>query len=1360
MKQENQQGVPPIPANQQELLNRITNQIRSSVELQDILDATAEEVRHFLGTDRVKIYQFQPDGHGLVVAESLDEYRLPSLLGLHFPADDIPIYAREMFLQVRQRMITDLGREQIGISPIPGISGFAVEDTENSSADNIRYRPVDPCHVEYLRSMGVQSSMVVPIVIEGMEGMERASQSVVNSSLESSLPSLQPNTHLWGLLVSHHADPYPVTAQDLSLIQSVVDQLAIAITHSILLNHFREEALQKADIAKIISLLHDENPGNFQAALDETVKLFHGAGGRLYLPKQQFISSLTPASEPDPTVYTYGTQPDQLFPDETRPIEENLLWQHFLSSVISPPPSASQNTTTGMENGETAGTPETLQALPRSWSVPWMRAVYALPQSATDQDDQQHVWAISDVYQEPLCRSLVGAFQATAIRGILILPFHLERQVIGCLTIFRDGIDQELIWAGKFNPDKRQLSPRQSFEAWRQLKEGQVTPWRAGEIRLGKAIAERFATAVKQHRLYEEVSVLNATLEEQVEARTQELRQTEAIAQQQQAIATILTQLQTTSDITTIFRTAIHEVRHIMAVDDVTVYRFDPHRDETIAEVFSSVAPPWSPTDLDMHNIWQAQCNAPDHCCRIGDVVHGSKAVNDIYAAHLTAEQIRVLEQQHIRAFMIVPIVVGQHLWGLFSLYQQDVPRQWNHIEVSFTTQIAAYLGSALQHAELFALTQQQADQVPLLLSQQQTISEIIGKIRESLDLGKIFATTTQEVRRLLNVDRVCVFKFDPNSNWNLGKVVAEDRNQDYVSAQAVTVEDHCFGERYAHQYELHRIFTVEDIYNAGLKPCYIQTLEQFQVRANLVVPLRDQNGLWGLLSIHQCSGPRQWQAWESQLAEQIATHLSVALQQAELFQQAEEAKWAADMASQAKSEFLATMSHELRTPLNAILGFSEGLQDGIFGKLTKSQEEAIATIEQSGQHLLALITDILDLAKIESGELIINPVTINFTEVCTGCLQFIQPLAQRKHIELISDLAPYDHPITLDPLRVRQLLINLLNNAVKFTPAKGQVTLKTWVHVETHTIEFHVVDTGIGIAPEDIPKIFQSFVQLDSRLNRQYEGTGLGLALVKQLVEAQQGSIKVDSVLEEGSCFRVTLPYQPVSPEAESSSSSSIPRSVSPIPPAIAQPTPEFSDSTIGAVTPTHSSFLGEADSLLHPESVITILPTAATSPVQDAANNQPDAVAQATDEPADTQAAIPKRSVDGINPGWLILLAEDNESNVETFSAYLTHHNHHVLVAHDGREAIALAQHHHPDIILMDIHMPHMDGIDAIQQIRQLPEIGTTPIIALTALAMPGDQERCIAAGANDYLAKPVKLKYLGTMIDNILAHHQQKT
>ncbi|MBD2152149.1 PAS domain S-box protein [Pseudanabaena sp. FACHB-1277] len=389
--------------------------------------------------------------------------------------------------------------------------------------------------------------------------------------------------------------------------------------------------------------------------------------------------------------------------------------------------------------------------------------------------------------------------------------------------------------------------------------------------------------------------------------------------------------------------------------------------------------------------------------------------------------------------------------------------------------------------------------------------------------------------------------------------------------------------------------------------------------------------------------------------------------------------------ATRLKDEFLANMSHELRTPLNAILGMTEILQEGILGDLNDRQMQSLQTIEKSSNHLLELINDILDVAKVEAGQIKLFCQPCHVETLCQSGLLFIKQQAFTKNIQLETEIPAHLPTINLDERRIRQVLINLLNNAVKFTPDGGKVSIKVnyiafsdkdaIAHngaVTCDKLEISIVDTGIGIAPDQIQRLFQPFVQVESALNRSYNGTGLGLALVKRLVELHGGEVRLTSELGVGSCFTIALPITPFCEVAVES----------------APPLLSSSETITGEIA------------------------------------NMP-----------------------------LILLAEDNEANVTMFVEYLSLKGFRLLVAHNGRMAIDLAQQTHPDLILMDIQMPGMDGLEAIQHIRQKPELANTPIIALTALAMSGDRDRCLAAGANDYLSKPVSMKQLVTKINSYL-------
>ncbi len=244
-----------VSQNQENLLRGITNRIRMTLELQDILIATVGEVRSFLGTDRVMIYKFHVDSSGQVIAESINDRSLPSLLGLNFPASDIPPHARELFIKSRVRSLVNVNEGKIGQSPV------CYPQTKEIISEDFRYRPVDSCHVEYLTAMGVQSSLVVPILVD---------------------------EKLWGLLVSHHSQPRSVGEDELQVLQIVVDQLEIAIAHSTLLTQAREKAEREAIVSRIATLLHSLPTIVLQPALEAAIVAFGGSGGRLCIRNEAF----------------------------------------------------------------------------------------------------------------------------------------------------------------------------------------------------------------------------------------------------------------------------------------------------------------------------------------------------------------------------------------------------------------------------------------------------------------------------------------------------------------------------------------------------------------------------------------------------------------------------------------------------------------------------------------------------------------------------------------------------------------------------------------------------------------------------------------------------------------------------------------------------------------------------------------------------------------------------------------------------------------------------------------------------------------------------------------------------------------
>lgn len=503
---------------------------------------------------------------------------------------------------------------------------------------------------------------------------------------------------------------------------------------------------------------------------------------------------------------------------------------------------------------------------------------------------------------------------------------------------------------------------------------------------------------------------------------------------------------------------------------------------------------------------------------------------------------------------------ISPHLPLLNPLQSHFNGRLWNILVPEFSeTSEVMYEGLRVCEPVEDALRQQ--------IAQEKLLNQVVGQIRQSLELSVILQTAVRELRSFLQVDRLVIYEFKEfkekiisnsssrNSRQTGGLVTYESRvSQSIPSLLNVVAEDTCFTNipQYKYKYRQGQIVSIDDVemrYAASL--CLSRFLEQYWVLSKLIAPIVVNGKLWGLLIAHQCFKKRQWLESEKAFLGQIGEHLAVAIYQAQLYAQVQEQKnnfeqrviertqelrdtlVASQAANHSKSEFLGNMSHELRTPLTCIIGLSGTLlhwsQESSNLPIDK-QKKYLQTIQNSGKHLLDMINEILEYSNLQSGKYVLAVREFSLMKVAKNVIQRVSDEAEHRRINLELDLQinAQQDSFYADPERVQQILYHLLNNALKFTSENGTVTLRIWR--ENNQVSLEVEDTGIGIKEEQIPLLFESFQQLENSRRRMYGGTGLGLALTKQLVELHGGTIEVESIINQGSTFIVRLPNQPQS--------------------------------------------------------------------------------------------------------------------------------------------------------------------------------------------------------------------------------------
>ncbi|KRE42467.1 response regulator [Knoellia sp. Soil729] len=627
------------------------------------------------------------------------------------------------------------------------------------------------------------------------------------------------------------------------------------------------------------------------------------------------------------------------------------------------------------------------------------------------------------------------------------------------------------------------------------------------------------------------------------------------------------------------------------------------------------------------------------------------------------------------RTILGAPMLIDGEVVGVLSVWRTTVS-PFNDRVVSLLTTFAAQGALAVRNVELMRSLEARSQELARRVNQLEALSEVGEAVSSSLDADEVLATIVNHAVEI--------------SGARGGSLVDYDEDTGLFSVRAATgtsaavlqalrdsrihIDETLIGRACRERAPVQ----VEDLATAELD-AHLSILYAAGWRSVVVVPLIRWDRIVGALVVRR-KAPGGFSDETCDLLEAFASQSAIALTNARIHRQLEVQSAQLAEASRHKSEFLASMSHELRTPLNAVIGFSEVLLERMFGEINERQEDYLRDILSSGRHLLALLNDVLDLSKVEAGQMELDRTDFPVEPAINYALSMVRERALDHHIALRTEIHPGLGLLNADELRFTQVLLNLITNAVKFTPDGGSVVVAATRLPDS--LEVTVSDTGVGIATTEQERIFDSFQQ-GSRSARKVEGTGLGLTLTRRIVELHGGQLWVRSELGHGSTFGFTLP---------------------------------------------------------------TVLPPAEPRPMGGQHHAQPDRGDERDRNSEDAQEG--GQGAEDDRPTAVII--EDDPSSAELLSLHLAAAGLRTVVLSDGRAGLRAVQEVHPDVVVLDIRLPGMDGWDVLTAIKSDPLVAATPVVVVSVLP---DRTRGIAFGASDYLVKPVTrndlLEALGRMV-----------
>ncbi len=713
------------------------------------------------------------------------------------------------------------------------------------------------------------------------------------------------------------------------------------------------------------------------------------------------------------------------------------------------------------------------------------------------------------------------------------------------------------------------------------------------------------------------------------------------------------------------------------------------------------------------------------------------------------------------RTVMGVPMLHDGEVIGMLTVWRTQVDPFSDHA-MDVLAAFAAQVALAVRTVDLVRALASRTEDLGRKVTQLEALGTVGQAVSSSLNLTDVLNTIITQAVRLSGSDGGSIYEFDADAEEFRVETVCGTSQEAFDALRSARIR--LQGTFIGKAATLGRPLELTDLREAPLDP-HLNALAEAGWRSLVAVPMLREGGIVGAMVIRRHTPGRIPQEIYD-LLETFASQSALALINAQLYRRLEEQSAALEVASQHKSEFLASMSHELRTPLNAIIGFSEVLLERMFGELNERQDDYLRDIWSSGKHLLELLNDILDLSKIEAGQMVLNRSEFGVRESLEYCLSMVRERALQQRVLLSLDVAPDVGLLDADRLRFRQVVLNMLSNAVKFTPEGGRVDVSAFIRGQDLVVL--VADTGVGVPAEDRERIFDAFQQ-GGRSTGQVEGTGLGLTLSKRILEMHGGRIWVESEAGKGSTFGIALPAGSEAlavqalPQAGVDSGGTPEAAPGPRPTVVVVEDDRRSfdllrvyleaagarvvsagDGEEGLDTVRRLSPAGVVLDILLPgidgwdvlaqlkaDPGTAAIPVIVVSMLDERGRGFALGATEYLVKPVGKEqllAALYRAAAMERKGGMHTVVAiDDDPLAIELVRASLEPEGWTVLGAATGQEGLELIRERRPSAVLLDLLMPGMDGFEVVEALRADPVTKSVPVVILTSKSMtPQDKER----------------------------------